>query len=226
MSQAPFHNRRHAGRILAAKLANYQGRPNPLVLALPRGGVPVAFEVAQSLGALLDIFLVRKLGFPGQEEVAMGAIASGGIRVVNPMPSGGISPQAIADVVAHEQVELDRREVLYRGDSASIAIEGRNVIVVDDALATGASMKAALTGLRQRRPAHLDIAVPVGAKTTCHALRAQADDLVCALMPQPLRSVGQWYEDFTQVSDEVVRALLKEARHEHAQMLRGQLGEA
>lgn len=224
MSPAPFHNRRHAGKVLAAKLARYQGQPDLLVLALPRGGVPVGFEVAQSLGAPLDIFLVRKLGLPGQEEVAMGAIASGGIQVMNPTPSG-ISPQAIANAVAREQVELDRREMLYRGDSPSIPIEGRNIIVVDDGLATGASMQAALTGLRQKRPAQLMVAVPVGAKATCRALSAQADEVVCSLMPQPLRSVGQWYEDFTQVSDEVVCALLKEARHEHAQLLRGRLGD-
>lgn len=215
-----FHDRRHAGRILASKLEHYRERPHLLVLALPRGGVPVAVEVAHALGALLDIFLVRKLGFPGQEEVALGAIASGGFRVMNPLPAHSIAPEALLQIVAREEVELARRELAYRGERPAVSIEGRTVIVVDDGLATGASMQAALTGIRQMRPAHLAVAVPVGAPAICDALREKADEVVCALTPEPMRSVGQWYEDFTQVSDEDVNALLSEARREHAQRLR------
>jgi putative phosphoribosyl transferase len=215
-----FRDRRHAGRILASQMEHYRDRPHLLVLALPRGGVPVAFEVAHALGALLDIFLVRKLGFPGQEEVAMGAIASGGVRVMNPMPTHSIAPETLRQVVAREEVELERRELAYRDERPAISIEGRTVIVVDDGLATGASMQAALTGIRQMRPAQLSVAVPVGAPAACGELREKADEVVCALMPEPLRSVGQWYEDFTQVSDEEVKVLLDEARRGHAQLLR------
>jgi putative phosphoribosyl transferase len=215
-----FRDRRHAGRILASKLEHFRDRPHLLVLALPRGGVPVAVEVAHALEALLDIYLVRKLGFPGQEEVALGAIASGGVRVMNPLPADSIEPESLLQVVAREEVELARREQAYRGDRPAVSIEGRTVIVVDDGVATGASMQAVLTGLRQMRPAHLAVAVPVGAPATCDALRDKADEVVCALTPEPMRSVGQWYEDFTQVSDEEVNALLSEARREHAQLLR------
>jgi len=215
-----FHDRRHAGRMLAEQLEHYCHRPNLLVLALPRGGVPVAFEVAHALGALLDIFLVRKLGFPGQEEVAMGALASGGVRVMNPMPETPISPEAITEVVAREQVELERREAAYRGSRPAIRIQGQTVLVVDDGLATGASMMAAVIGIRQKRPAHLAVAVPVAALATCRALRERADAVACVLMPDPLRSVSQWYEDFTQVDDEEVQTLLDDSRREHGQFLR------
>jgi len=212
----PFHDRRQAGRVLAEKLEAYRGRENLIVLALPRGGVAVGFEVAHALQAPLDIFVVRKLGFPGQEEYAMGAIASGGVRVMNPSPGMHVSPEAVAAIVAREQDELTRRELLYRDGKPAVGIRGRTVIVVDDGLATGATMRAAVTAIRQQRPAHLVVAVPVGAKETCRELREEADDVVCAATPQPFRAVGLWYRDFPQATDDEVRELLDEAHREHA----------
>ncbi|NMM04785.1 MAG: phosphoribosyltransferase [Polaromonas sp.] len=212
----PFRDRRHAGCVLAQKLAHYRGRPDLLVLALPRGGVAVGFEVARALQAPLDIFMVRKLGFPGQEEYAMGAIASGGVRVMNSLPGLTVSPKVVAAVVAREQAELLRRERLYRGERPAISVAGRCVIVVDDGLATGATMRAALQAIRQQQPACLVAAVPVGDKDSCQALREEADEVVCAAMPQPFRAVGLWYEDFPQASDDEVRSLLEEARRAQA----------
>jgi putative phosphoribosyl transferase len=210
----PFRDRREAGRVLAQRLAHYRGRPDLLVLALPRGGVAVGFEVAHALEAPLDVFVVRKLGFPGHEEYAMGAIASGGVRVMNPMPGIEVSPEALDQVLAREQAELARRERLYRGDRPPVEARGRTVIVVDDGLATGATMSAAVLAIRQQGPARLVVAVPVGAAETCRLLREQADDVVCVTMPTPLRAVGLWYRDFPQASDEEVHDLLAEARRE------------
>ena len=212
----PFHDRRQAGRVLADKLAHYFGRPSLLVLALPRGGVAVGFEVARALQAPLDIFVVRKLGLPGHEEYAMGAIASGGVRVMTPLHGLSVTPEEVAEAVAREQDELVRREQLYRGHRPPVSIEGRTVIVVDDGLATGATMRAAVLAVRQRHPAHLVVAVPVGAEDSCQALRDEADEVVCAAMPSPFRAVGLWYKDFPQASDDEVITLLEEARREHA----------
>ena len=219
----PMRDRRHAGKVLADKLAHYAGQANLLVLGLPRGGVPVAFEVAQALQAPLDVFVVRKLGLPGHEEYAMGAIASGGVRVMTPLHGLDVAPSKIARVVAREQDELVRREQLYRGQRLPLGIEGRTVIVVDDGLATGASMRAAVMAIRQQRPARLVAAVPVGARDSCQALREEADEVVCAAMPHPFRAVGLWYKDFPQTPDEEVIALLDEARRTHEEALKANL---
>ena len=212
----PFRDRRHAGRVLAGKLEQYRGRAGLLVLALPRGGVAVGFEVARELQAPLDIFLVRKLGVPGHEEYAMGAIASGGVKVMNPMPGFAVHPEAIAAVVEREQAELVRREQLYRKQRRAVPIRGRTVIVVDDGLATGSTMRAAITAIRQQHPLHLAVAVPVGALDTCAALRHQVDDVICAETPEPFRAVGLWYLNFPQATDDEVCTLLEDARREHA----------
>lgn len=214
--QLPLRDRRQAGRVLAERLEHLRDRPGLVVLALPRGGVAVGFEVAHALHAPLDIFVVRKLGFPGHEEYAMGAIASGGVRVMNPLPGISVSPEDVAAVVARETDELTRRELLYRGDRPAIALRGRTVIVVDDGLATGSTMRAAVLAIRQQKPAYLVVAVPVGAEETCAMLRADADEVVCAATPQPFRAVGLWYRDFPQSTDDEVHELLDEARREHA----------
>lgn len=211
-TRLPYEDRREAGRVLAGALAHYRGRPHLLVLALPRGGVPVAYEVARALKAPLDVFVVRKLGFPGHEEYAMGAIASGGVRVMNPMPGMHVTPEEVAAAVAREQPELQRRERLYRGQSPAPDLHGRTVIVVDDGLATGATMHAALLGIRQQQPARLVMAVPVGAADSCDALQGVADEVVCVAMPEPFRAVGLWYRQFPQTSDDEVRTLLEDAR--------------
>ena len=212
----PFEDRYQAGRVLATKLKHYRGRPNLLVLALPRGGVAVGYEVARALEAPLDVFVVRKLGLPGNEEYAMGAIASGGVRVMNSLPGITVSPEVVATVMAREQAELIRREQLYRGQRAAIPLSGRTVIVVDDGLATGATMRAAVLAIRQQHPAHLVVAVPVGAEDTCQSLRNDGAEVVCAATPEPFRSVGLWYEKFPQASDDEVSRLLEKARREHA----------
>src|SRR4051794_40685913 len=206
MTEARFQDRTHAGRRLAAELAPYAGRPNLLVLALPRGGVPVGFEVAQALGAPLDVFLVRKLGLPGHEELAMGAIASGGIRVLNPDVVRMLRvPEHVIDAVAEkEQRELERRERAYRGDRPEPEIRGRTVILVDDGLATGSTMRAAVQALRSEHPERLVVAVPVAAPETCDAFRDEVDDIVCAVTPEPFYAVGLWYRDFSQTTDEEV----------------------
>ena len=208
----PFEDRRQAGQVLAKTLAHYRGRAGLLVLALPRGGVPVAWEVAQALEAPMDICMVRKLGFPGHEEYAIGAIATGGVRVMSDLSSLAISPEALAAVVACEEVELARRERLYRGQQLAAELRGRTVIVVDDGLATGSTMHAALLAIRQQQPAYLVAAVPVGAADSCRQLQGMADEVVCAAMPDPFRAVGRWYRHFGQTSDEEVQALLEDVR--------------
>jgi putative phosphoribosyl transferase len=209
----PFHDRRDAGRRLAAKLTAYADRPDVLVLALPRGGVPVAFEVAQVLHAPLDVFLVRKLGVPGHEELAMGAIATGGVLVLNEEVVQGLRiPSHVIDAaVARELQELARRERLYRDDRPPPEVRGHTVILIDDGLATGATMRAAAAALRQQQPARLIIAVPVAAPSTCEELRDAADEIICAITPEPFYAVGLWYEDFSPTTDEEVRDLLRRA---------------
>jgi putative phosphoribosyl transferase len=212
--QGRFRDRADAGRLLAERLSHYAGRDDVLVLGLPRGGVPVAAEVARALGAPLDVFLVRKLGLPGQEELAMGAIASGGARVLNEelVETLGI-PEALIDAVAaREEEELRRRERLYRGERPPPEVEGKTVILVDDGLATGSSMRAAVAALRRLRPARIVVAVPTAPVSTCEELRPEVDELVCARTPQPFDAVGIWYENFNQTTDEEVRRLLAEAR--------------
>jgi len=210
-----FHNRLEAGKILSEQLAAYANRPDTLVLGLLRGGVPVAFSVAQALRAPLDIWLVRKLGVPGQEELAMGAIATGGVRVLNDMVirSLGIPNDVIEAVTALEQRELQRREQLYRGVRPAPDVRGRTVILVDDGIATGATMRAAIAALRQSAPARVVVAVPVVAAPTVDVLRAEADELVFVAAPEHFIGVGFWYEDFSQATDEEIRDLLDRAWH-------------
>jgi erythromycin esterase-like protein/predicted phosphoribosyltransferase len=205
-----FRNRSEAGRLLAEKLAAYANRPDVLVLALPRGGVPVAYEVARRLGASLDVFLVRKLGVPGYEELAMGAIATGGVRVLNDQIVNGLGiPSYVIDAVAaQEQQELARRERLYRGGRPPPEVRGRTVILVDDGLATGATMRAAITALRQLQPARIVVATPTASPEICEELRSEVDEVICAITPEPFLAVGHWYEDFSQTTDDEVRNLL------------------
>lgn len=206
----PYGNRREAGVVLAAQLQAYAGRPDVVVLALPRGGVPVAYEVARSLHAPLDVFLVRKLGVPGHEELAMGAIASGGVRVLNAdiVEWYGIAPPVIDAIARAEQAELERRETAYRDNRPLVELHGRTVLLIDDGLATGSSMKAAVQAVRARGPARIVVAVPVGAADTCRDLGAIADEVVCARIPRDFRAVGLWYRDFSQTTDAEVRELL------------------
>ena len=206
----PFADRRHAGKQLAIQLAAYASRSDVLVLALPRGGVPVAFEVARALGAPLDVFLVRKLGVPGHEELAMGAIATGGVRVLNEEVTSRIpiSSSAIEEVARREEQELKRRERLYRGDRAPPSVQGRTVFLIDDGLATGSTMRAAATALRKMQPSKIIVAVPVAAAETCDDLRSEVDEVICGATPEPFMAVGAWYSDFEQTSDHEVRELL------------------
>jgi putative phosphoribosyl transferase len=212
-----FANRAQAGEELASKLRAYAGRSDVLVLALPRGGVPVAYEVARALHAPLDVFTVRKLGVPGYEELAMGAIATGGVRVLNHEVTSqlDLSEWLIDTVARREQEELERRERLYRGERAPPDVQGRTVILVDDGLATGSTMRAAAIALKKKRPAKLIIAVPVAAPETCAELRTEVDEVVCAVTPEPFVAVGTWYSDFSQTSDEEVRELLNRAACQH-----------
>lgn len=205
-----FQDRIDAGRRLAEELSDYAGRRDVLVLALPRGGVPVAFEVAERLDAPLDIFLVRKLGVPGHEELAMGAIATGGVRVVNRevVDYLRITGEVIDAVAAEEQRELERRERAYRDGRPPPDVRGRTAILVDDGLATGSTMRAAAAALRRQGPAGIVVAVPVSSPEACDEFRTEVDDIVCAVTPRPFRGVGMWYEDFTQTTDEEVRELL------------------
>jgi predicted phosphoribosyltransferase len=206
----PFRNRSDAGHVLAAHLTQYAHRSDVIVLALPRGGVPVAYEVARALAVPLDVFLVRKLGVPRHEELAMGAVASGGVRVLNERVVNGlgIAEDVIDAVAAAEEQELRRRERAYRGDRPPPDVHGRTVILVDDGLATGATMLAAVRALRAQAPARIVVAVPTGSPDTCEQLRAEADEVVCALSPQPFSAVGLWYQDFAQTTDDEVRNLL------------------
>jgi erythromycin esterase-like protein/predicted phosphoribosyltransferase len=205
-----FRDRRDAGRLLAEKLAAYANRPDALVLALPRGGVPVAYEVARALGAPLDVFVVRKLGVPGYEELAMGAVATGGVRVLNDqlVERLGIPEQMIDAVAARELQELARRERRYRGGRPPPDVRGRTVILVDDGLATGATMHAAIEALRQQKPTRIVVAVPTASPETCEEMKTKADDVICAITPEPFQAVGRWYQDFSQTTDEEVEALL------------------
>jgi putative phosphoribosyl transferase len=211
--QLPFKNRIEAGRLLAEELKSYANRTDVLILALPRGGLPVAFEVAQALSAPLDLMLVRKLGVPGQEELAMGAIATGGIKVLSQelVKSLDISDAALEAVISKEKRELERREHTYRGDRPVPEVGNRCVILIDDGLATGATMKAAVLALRQQQPAQIIIGVPVAPPDTVEELRKEADEIICLATPEPFYAIGTWYVDFSQTSDEEVRTLLARA---------------
>jgi predicted phosphoribosyltransferase len=210
VSVQPFRDRIEAGELLADSLQTYRDRDDVIVLALPRGGVPVAAEIARRLHVPFDVFVVRKLGVPGHEELAMGAIASGGVRLVNDevVVPLGIPPNVIDSVARSEQIELARREELYRGTREPIGLTGKTVILVDDGLATGSTMRAAVMAVRRQQPARIVVAVPVGARETCAGLAREADDVVCLRTPDPFVAVGLWYRDFTPTSDSEVRALL------------------
>jgi putative phosphoribosyl transferase len=208
-----YRDRIDAGKRLATLLSAYANRPDVVVLALPRGGVPVAFEVANALRAPLDIFLVRKLGAPGQKELAMGAIATGGVRVLNEdvVEYLRIPDEVIDEIAADELHELERRERAYRGDRPAPDVRGKTVILVDDGLATGSTMRAAAAALRQQKPARTIVAVPVSAPQTCDEYRMGVDEIVCGVVPEPFHAVGQWYKDFSQTTDEEVSNLLEQA---------------
>jgi len=215
---AQFRDRRDAGKTLAQKLLHYADRPDVLLLALPRGGVPVAYEVALALHVPLDVFIVRKLGVPGHEELAIGAIASGGIRVLNEeiIQALHIPEEIIEQVAQRELQELRRREEAYRGDYPPPEIHGRIAILIDDGLATGASMRAAVAGVRAQDPERIIVAVPTAAPETCEAFQNEVDEIVCAITPEPFLGVGRWYEDFEQTTDEGVRLFLQDI---HQQLL-------
>ncbi|MBS1957293.1 MAG: phosphoribosyltransferase [Cyanobacteria bacterium SZAS-4] len=205
-----YQNRTHAGEVLAAELHQFANRPNVLILALPRGGVPVAFEIAKKLNLPLDVFIVRKLGVPGQEELAMGAIASGGARVINDGVIEALKiPQSVIDEVAErEEVELERREISYRSNRKPHALEGMEVVLVDDGLATGASMKAAVRAVKMLNARKIYVAVPVAERETSMNFQSEVDQIFCAETPSPFRGVGQWYKDFSQTTDEEVTEYL------------------
>lgn len=213
-----FRNRAEAGRMLAEKLLQYRDAEDVLVLALPRGGVPIAFEVARSIHAPLDVLVVRKLGAPGEEELAIGAIAPAGVRIINHLvvQALGISMEQLDAITEKEQRELERRERLYRDNRPSLEVQGRRVILIDDGLATGSSMRAAVFSLRQQNAAKVIVAVPVAASSTCDEFRSEVDEMICAATPQPFLAVGQWYQDFSQTTDEEVRALLRQAAEQHS----------
>lgn len=208
-----FRNRTEAGRRLAARLREYANRADVVVLALPRGGVPVGFEIAESLGVSLDVFLVRKLGLPCQPELAMGAIATGGVRVLNHsvIRALGIRQDAIDFVAEQEQEEIMRREHRYRGDRPPVNLRGKTVILVDDGIATGSSIQAAVTAVQTQHPARIVVAAPIAAASSTSELRGQIDELVCVAEVDPLDGVGMWYRDFTQTTDEEVCGLLEQA---------------
>jgi predicted phosphoribosyltransferase len=209
-----YRDRYEAGQVLGQQLDRYGGRDDVIVLALPRGGVPVGYVVAEMLGAPLDVFLVRKLGLPGHEELAMGAIATGGVRVLNDDVVRGLNipPETIDEVAAVEQAELERREREYRDDWPKPDVRGKTVILIDDGLATGSTMRAAAMALRRQKPAAIVVAVPVAAASTCDEFQGLVDDVVCAVTPEPFYAVGMWYQTFDQTTDEEVRDLLERAR--------------
>lgn len=210
-----FKDRRQAGRVLAGKLHTYADRDDVVVLALPRGGVPVAFEVASALRAPLDIFVVRKLGVPGQEELAFGAIASGGERVLNLglVRALRLTQPMIERITERETIELERRETLYRSSRQPVDVVGKTVIAVDDGLATGATMRVAVEALKKKAPREIVVAVPIGSEQTCAEFAAKADALcICAVTPEPFYGVGVWYQNFSQTTDEEVRMLLDKAQ--------------
>ncbi len=213
-SHAPFRDRHHAGRVLAEQLESHRNKAGLLVLALPRGGVAVGFEVARALRAPMDIFVVRKLGLPGNEEYAIGAIASGGVCVMNSLANEVMGPEALSKVIARERAELERRELLYRRKRPAVPVRGRHVIVVDDGLATGSTMRAAVQAIRKQHPAYLTVAAPVGAQDTTESLRDVADEVVCVVALSPFRAVSLWYQDFPQASDDEVCSLLEEAHRQ------------
>jgi len=208
-----YRDRREAGQVLADRLRHFAGRQDVIVLALPRGGVPVAFEVAKAIGATLDVFMVRKLGVPGHPEFAMGAIASGGVRILDDdlVRYYRIPAAAVEQIARVEQQELERREGLYRGARPPLSLEDRIVILVDDGLATGSTMRAAILAVRRRLPLQIVAAAPVGARQACGALDQVADEVVCPMTPEPFRAVGLWYQNFEQTTDEEVRWLLAAA---------------
>jgi putative phosphoribosyl transferase len=208
-----FRDRYDAGETLAERLPEFKGRPDVMVLALPRGGVPVGYVVARELGVPLDVFVVRKLGTPGQPELAMGAIASAGVRVLNRdvVEGLGIPDWTIEEVTQQEQGELERRERQYRGERPPLDVRGKTVILVDDGLATGSTMRAAAAALRKAGAARIVVAVPVASRATCDQLREEGYDVICATTPEPFFAVGQWYKDFNQTTDEEVRELLDRA---------------
>lgn len=216
MNEQRFRNREEAGKLLANRLRAYKDRPDVLVLALPRGGVPVAFEIARSLHVPFDVLIIRKLGVPGQEELAMGAIASRGIRVINNdvVQWLALSPEVIDKVSAHEQHEVERRERLYRGNRPAYHIQNRVVILVDDGIATGATMLAAVAAVKQQQPAKVIIAIPVAASASCEEFAGKVDNLVCISKPANFFAVSLWYDYFPQTTDEEVRNLLARAIHE------------
>jgi predicted phosphoribosyltransferase len=207
----PFADRVEAGKLLGEEVVRRIGkRADALVLALPRGGVPVGYEVARALGAPLDVFIVRKLGVPGQEELAMGAIASGGVRVLNDevLRFVPISKSTIDMVAEREARELERRETSYRGNRPPLDVTGKTVVIVDDGLATGSTMRAAVRALQEMKPREIVVAVPVAAPSTCAEFRGSVDEMICLRTPEPFQAVGLWYEDFSQTTDEEVHALL------------------
>ena len=209
-----FRDRTEAGQLLARELASYANQPGVIVLGLPRGGVPVAFEVAMALRAPLDVFVVRKLGTPGHRELAMGAITSGGVRVLNEEVVRGlrIPIEAIDAATAEEDRELKRRELAYRGSCSEPDVRGKTVLLIDDGIATGCTIRAAIRALNAQHPARLIVAVPTAAASTCRELRLKVDELLALMEPEQFRGVGQWYEDFNQTSDEEVNGLLRRAR--------------
>jgi putative phosphoribosyl transferase len=211
-----FKDRMDAGRVLARKLSAYTGQTDVIILALPRGGVPVAYEVALALNAPLDIFLVRKLGLPGREELAVGAIASRGVRVLNHDIIRVLNvPEEVINIVAQrELLELQRREQRYRGGRPPPNVHGRKVILIDDGLATGASMRAAVVGIRAQDPGRIIIAVPVASQELCDAFEFEVDEMVCAMTPDPFLGVSRWYEDFSQTTDEEVQLFLEQANRQ------------
>jgi putative phosphoribosyl transferase len=218
MGERPYRDRAQAGEMLAGSVRDRLGAVDAIVLALPRGGLPIGLAVARALDAPLDVLIVRKLGVPAQPELAMGAIASGGFQVLDKSLTAqlGLTSAAIAAVVRHETAELHRREALYRGDRPPVDVRGRVAILVDDGLATGSSMRAAIGATRQRRPHQLVVAVPVGARDTCEELAREVDTLICPLQPREFFAVGQWYEDFAPTTDDEVRACLAAAPHPEA----------